>query len=41
MIRSLDLQALRGAMPAMLAMPSRNLRARLQQWAAENGVRIG
>jgi phosphotransferase system enzyme I (PtsP) len=41
MIRSLDLQALRGAMPAMLATPSRNLRARLQQWAAENGVRIG
>ncbi|WP_420141572.1 phosphoenolpyruvate--protein phosphotransferase [Sphingomonas sp.] len=41
MIRSLDLSALRATLPGMLATPPRDLRAALQQWAADHGVRIG
>jgi phosphotransferase system, enzyme I, PtsP len=40
MIRSLDLGALRAILPGLLAKPPRDLRAALQQWATEQGVRI-
>jgi phosphotransferase system enzyme I (PtsP) len=40
MIRSLDLQALRAAMPGWLAQPPANLRTTLQGWAETHGVRI-
>jgi len=38
MVRSLDLSALRAAMPNFLHGGSRNLRAPLEQWASDNGV---
>ena len=41
MIRSLDLGALRGAMPAILAHPSATPRAQYQDWASANGVELG
>jgi phosphotransferase system enzyme I (PtsP) len=40
MVRSLDAEALRQAMPGWLKMPLRSLRPTLQQWADDNGVRI-
>lgn len=41
MIRSLDLGALRGAMPAILARPSSTPRTQYQDWASANGVELG
>jgi phosphotransferase system enzyme I (PtsP) len=40
MIRSLDLVALREAMPAWLAEAPRDLRARMESWADERRVAI-
>ncbi|WP_404710660.1 phosphoenolpyruvate--protein phosphotransferase [Sphingomonas sp. MMS24-J13] len=40
MVRSLDLGALRRIMPGLLKSPPANMRLALQQWAAENDVRI-
>ena len=40
MIRSLDLQALRADMPALLAHPPANMRAGLAHWAETHGVRL-
>jgi phosphotransferase system enzyme I (PtsP) len=40
MIRSLDLGALRAAMPGWLAAPSRQMRPMLLQWAQAHDVRI-
>jgi phosphotransferase system enzyme I (PtsP) len=40
MVRSLDAEALRQAMPGWLKMPLRSLRPTLQQWADDNGVRL-
>jgi phosphotransferase system enzyme I (PtsP) len=40
MIRSLDIGRLRKDMQAMLAAPSRSLRAPLVDWARENGVQL-
>ncbi|ALH79569.1 phosphoenolpyruvate--protein phosphotransferase [Sphingopyxis macrogoltabida] len=41
MIRSLDLGALRAAMPAILAQPSADPRGQYQQWASAHGVDLG
>jgi phosphotransferase system enzyme I (PtsP) len=40
MIRSLDLAALREAMPPLLDEAPRDLRARIEGWAVENGVAL-
>jgi phosphotransferase system enzyme I (PtsP) len=41
MIRSLNVGALRAAMPGWLARPPHDMRAQLAGWAAENAVNIG
>ncbi|WP_411339172.1 phosphoenolpyruvate--protein phosphotransferase [Sphingopyxis sp. J-6] len=41
MIRSLDLGALRAAMPAILAQPAADPRGQYQQWASAHGVDLG
>ncbi len=41
MVRSLDLAALRAAMPAILAQPSSDPRGQYRAWAAANGVDLG
>ncbi|MFW2831207.1 phosphoenolpyruvate--protein phosphotransferase [Sphingomonas sp. ID0503] len=41
MIRSLDVGALRAALPDMLARPPRDFRTALQNWAEGNGVAVG
>jgi len=40
MVRSLEIPALRETMAELLAVPPRDMRATLQQWADGHGVRI-
>ena len=41
MIRSLDLGALRAAVPAILAQPASNPRGQYQAWAHKHGIDLG